>query len=102
MNLDPQKFSRHHLEKISEEERKILLLEMSNTLSQNISDDDFDRNIIRIVDELKTIGHDLWNFDCDDDFQSWCGDWSETENVGKLVLEFTRDAPVEVFWNNNL
>ena len=102
MNLDSQNFSRQHLEKISEEEREILLLEMSNVLTQNISDALFDQNITQVIEELRKIGHDLWSFDNNDDFQSWCGDWSKTENIGKLVLEFTKNAPVKVSWNNNL
>ena len=101
MNLNSQKFSRIYLEKISSEDKKILLLEMSKVISRIISIENFDQNVKEVIEELRKIGHDLWCFDSDDDFQIWCGDWTKKEKMGKLVLDFTKINPVIVSWNNN-
>lgn len=100
MNLNSQNFSRICLEKLSSEDRKILLLEMSKVISQIISNENFDRNVEEVIEELRKIGHDLWCFDSDDDFQIWCGDWTKKEKMGKLVLEFTKINLVTVSWNS--
>jgi hypothetical protein len=101
MNLDSQKFSREYLEKISVSERKTLLLEMSIVLSQFISDENFDQNIKESIEEPRKIGHDLWCFDLSDEFQAWCGNWTEKEKAGKLFLQFHKYNPVSVSWSYN-
>jgi hypothetical protein len=41
------------------------------------------------VDDLKSLGHDLWSFDESDDLQLWCGDWTAPERAFELFVEIT-------------
>jgi hypothetical protein len=41
------------------------------------------------VDDLKSVGHDLWSFDESDDFQLWCGDWTAPKRAFELFVEIT-------------
>jgi hypothetical protein len=100
MTLDLQNFSRVYMENVSIEDRRTLLIEMSKVFSQVISDDNFNESVMKVIEELRKVGHDLWSFDEDDDFQSWCGNWTK-ENGGKLVLEFHKYNPVLVNWSYN-
>jgi hypothetical protein len=41
------------------------------------------------IEDLRALGHDLWGFDEDDDFQSWCGNWTASARAFELTVEIT-------------
>jgi hypothetical protein len=41
------------------------------------------------IEDLRALGHDLWSFDEDDDFQLWCGNWTATVRALELTVEIT-------------
>ena len=45
-----------------------------------------------LVQELRTLGHDLWSFDESLDFQIWCGDWVTPEQHYELILELRYES----------
>jgi hypothetical protein len=55
-----------------------------------------------IAHELKALGHDLYSFDEDDDFQLWCGNWVKGAVVPPfelgLELSWRGDAVEAVAW----
>jgi hypothetical protein len=52
-----------------------------------------------LIDELRTLGHDLWSFDSDgEEFESWCGDWTRADGGGPLSITFRYPREVEVSW----
>lgn len=100
MKLDDASLSRSYLETISDEERRLLLEEISRFLSERIlKASDFDREVEIIIGELRTLGHDLWLYDSDGEWQVWLGDYTKPENCGKLILDFKPNEGVEAMWN---
>ncbi len=52
-----------------------------------------------LIDELRLLGHDLWSFDSDgEEFESWCGDWTQAGGGGPLWITFRYPREVEVSW----
>ena len=52
-----------------------------------------------IIEGLRLVGHDLWSFDEENDFEIWCPDYSGGQGRG-LILTFRVDGPVEVDWSD--
>jgi hypothetical protein len=52
-----------------------------------------------VIDELRSLGHDLWSFDEGEDFQIWGGDYMHPDTAGKLELMFHPPSEVEVVWH---
>jgi hypothetical protein len=50
----------------------------------------------RLVQELKSLGHDLYSFDDSPDFQLWCGDWVHPKEPYELILAITFEPPAVV------
>ena len=86
--------SRTHLEALPERERQSVLKELGAELASRVlGAPDFDSRVEEIISEMRARGHDLWLFDSDGEWQSWCGDWTKPEGEGgKLILHFD---PVE-------
>jgi hypothetical protein len=54
----------------------------------------------RCVDELRELGHDLWSFDDDDEYQSWCPNYTNPTGPG-IIVTFAAPYEVTVEWSQN-
>ena len=52
-----------------------------------------------LVSDLRSLGHDLWSFDEDDDFEIWCPDYARPTGPG-IIVTFRPDS-VEVAWKED-
>lgn len=92
-------FTYTELAHASEEERTRLLNALAAELTYRLRGAaDFESEVRVVVDELRSQGHDLWNFDSDDDFQIWCASWAGESSRPGIVLDFRRDGEVTVDW----
>jgi hypothetical protein len=93
--------SRNVLESFSDDERQPVLEEISAELTARIlKAPDFDAELENIIRELRALGHDLWCFDSDGEWQVWCGDWTKHWNEGgKLILHSDPVEGVEASWS---
>lgn len=84
---------------VEENVRHTLLAELASLLSNRIkSSMAFDAEVRAIIDDLKVVGHDLYLFDSDREFEVWCGNWIDSANSTNLILYFYPNKPVEVLW----
>ena len=98
--MDISAFSPANLERLGEDERRRLLKNLGDSLTRRVSAaPDFEREVSAVVGEFKAVGHDLYLYDSDGDFQRWCGDWTKPEGSSKLLLEFHPADGVEVSWS---
>lgn len=58
---------------------------------------DFHGEIEKIIAELRTAGHDVWNWDWDDTFEIWGPDHGKPILTG-LILDFRATGEVEILW----
>ncbi len=93
--------SRNQLDSLPDVERQPILEQISAELTARIfSAADFDEEVNNIIRELRELGHDLWCFDSDGEWQLWCGSWSTSEKEsGKLILDFDPENGVEASWS---
>ena len=102
-SLAVEKFGRGELERLSGDEKKIRLFELAKVLESKIPEFDLEYKwhdeLPFIVQELKDIGHDIWQWDTNDGIQLWGGDYIRPKTAGKLVVTFIYPATVEVGWD---
>ena len=66
-----------------------LAVELTRRL-QAASDAEVEARVL--VEELRTLGHDLWSFDESVDFQIWCGDWVTPKQRHELIVHFVYES----------
>jgi hypothetical protein len=96
-------FSPDAIAKLDDGDRPERLRAMQAALAERLSRDatigEFFGQSRQLIDELRTLGHDLWSFDSDgEDFESWCGDWTRADGGGPLTITFHYPSEVEVSW----
>ena len=80
--------------------RAALCEELAQHLSQRLRGAaDFHRAVKSLVSELRLLGHDLWSFDEDDDFEIWCPDYVNPTGPG-IMVTFRPDS-VAVAWRED-
>ena len=53
-----------------------------------------------LVDELRSLGHDLWSFDSDGgEFEIWCGDYSPGARGTPMIVTFRFPTAVKIEWS---
>ncbi|MDP2344401.1 MAG: hypothetical protein Q8O67_25810 [Deltaproteobacteria bacterium] len=93
------RFSLDHFERAAS--RKELCLDLQTTLDGLIDRGDrFHASVMSIVERLRLVGHDLWSFDEEEEYEIWCPDYSRGQGRG-LILTFRVDGPVEVDWSDH-
>lgn len=75
-----------------------LEVELCRHLAKVKTSSDFLKQASALVQELRNLGHDLWSFDADDDFEIWCGDWTKGSAGGPLVVTFRFPVLVYAEW----
>jgi hypothetical protein len=69
-------------------DRPRLLEELSAELTRRLrAAADPEREGRVLIEELRSLGHDLWSFDESDDFQLWCGDYVSPKQPWELLVE---------------
>ncbi len=58
----------------------------------------FNDAVLRSIEELRLLGHDLWSYDEDFDRQVWGADYRKRRPGAGLLVEFRGDGRVEVEW----
>jgi hypothetical protein len=100
------KFSFAEISALPPEERPQRLLELRTELATRLSlaksPSEFLRESTALVQDLRALGHDLCSFDADDDFEIWCGDWSQDNGGGPLALTFPFPGEVQVEWRHRI
>ena len=100
--MNEPNLSRAFVESLSSEARQLWLIEISRFLTERIlRAANFELEVTNIIGELRLLGHDIWSFDEDDEWQIWCGNWIKSENSGKLNLHFRSADGVQATWNEH-
>lgn len=98
MNLH-DRFSLISFERASDSERKTLCAELVEIIDDmSAGKGAFHERVHGVVAELKRLGHELYSFDEDDDFEAWCPSWVGEDGTG-LCLYFVRDGVSRVQWS---
>jgi len=93
------KFSKEAFEALGVGERPRLAQELAESLRTIPRDGrDFHRACYAIIDDLRSLGHDLWSLDESDDFQIWGPDYQKGHNRG-LTIRFESEGRVEIDWH---
>ena len=90
------RFSRARFDGLSPEQRLELCAELEQHLAGQLCGRDFHEAVYALVAELKSVGHDLWSQDEDDDFQVWGPNYENPRACGGLVITFTMPDEVNV------
>ncbi|MEO8548995.1 MAG: hypothetical protein ABI678_03455 [Kofleriaceae bacterium] len=74
---------------------------LSESLARELAEairhgDDFHRAVVSSISRLKALGHDLWNYDEEDDWEVWGPDYGTPKGPG-ILITFERDS-VRVAW----
>ena len=78
--------------------RKALAQELAETLRSRLRiAEDFHQSVRGLVEELRSLGHDLWSFDETDEMEVWCPNYQTPSGPG-IVVTFTTEG-VEVDWS---
>ena len=103
MPVDP-KFSRHAIESLSSTERAERLGELEQSLTSRLSGHQANWNgyweeAQQAIDDLKSLGHDLWSHDYDGHRRHlWGWDYMRPDASGLLQIQFDFEGVVETFW----
>jgi hypothetical protein len=96
-------FSREVIDALPEVHRTARLRELQSEVCQRVntatSVEAFYRESRRVVDELKTLGHDLWSWDSDgENVETWGGDYMRPAVAGRLIINFEFGEGARVEW----
>lgn len=95
-----EQFSKEAFLAASEDARTELCAQLAEHLAPRLrSGPGFADAARECVHELRRLGHDLWSFDEDEDFQIWCPNYTNGGGGPGLVLTFHSPAAVEVEWS---
>ena len=91
------RFSWREFERADGSERQKLAAALKETLTLRLKRaPGFHSEILAIIEELRSLGHDLWSFDDSDEREVWCPNYEGGDKPG-LILTFAADG-VEVEW----
>jgi hypothetical protein len=77
-----------------------LEVELVDRMGVTSTRDDFFARSQDVVNELRSLGHDLWSFDADGaEFEIWCGDYAAEGGGTPLVITFRYPNVVTVEWS---
>lgn len=84
--------------RLSATERGSVLHTLADVLRSRLQQaDHFHSATYQLIEELRTLGHDLWSHDESDDMQVWGPNYEYTTGPG-MVLTFHASGEVEVEW----
>jgi hypothetical protein len=94
--------SRSDLEALPPGARAAALAELRTAIDDRLSKrDDYWRETLAIIAELKAAGHDLWSHDYDGEARHlWGWDYMRLATAGRLQIQFNFGAPCQTFWRD--
>ncbi|MEO8553660.1 MAG: hypothetical protein ABI678_26985 [Kofleriaceae bacterium] len=82
---------------MDESHRDELLGELGHALTERVQrNHDLDKVIAMAIAELRGLGHDLWSFDSDGEWEIWCPNYATPTGPG-IIIHFSREL-VSVSW----
>jgi len=92
-------YSKRAFLEADEQERLLLCSRLQEEVEKRLDcGTEFHRSVGRLVAWLRSLGHDLWSMDEDDDFETWGPDYTKSESRGLMVTFSTEDG-VLVEWS---
>jgi hypothetical protein len=96
-------FSRETIENLPAETRRVRLAQLGEELSMRLRAHAewaaYWREVERVIDDLRAVGHDLWSHDYDGKRRMlWGWDYMRPEIAGQLQIQFDHQGTVEIFW----
>jgi len=92
-----EEFEKNRFMAASHADRLRLCAELAADISSKLrGKDSLHREVLSAVEELRNLGHDLWSYDEDEDFEVWGPNYHTPSGPG-LVITFAIDR-VEVSW----
>ena len=93
-------FEKRAFESATVEGREELCAELAAQLSRELlGATDFHDGVATAVSELRSLGHDLWSYDEDDEFEIWGPNYAQPSSPG-VVITFRSGGPTEVTWSS--
>jgi len=101
-----QKYKRNLLEKLERDDRKsmIYLLEkdLTDRLKSYKNKDAYWTEVNKIIEALRTVGHDLWSHDYDGESKElWGWNYMDMKTAGFLQIMFDFNSEVQIFWRED-
>jgi hypothetical protein len=82
------------------QERQGLCTELAERISKAVQGaTPFHDAVQEVVSALREVGHDLWSFDEEDEFEVWGPDYSPPASPG-VIITFRRDETSEAVWTD--
>lgn len=96
-------FSASRFLSVTPAERQALCAELSSLLTQRLGVDDFDALVRETIAELRALGHDLWSYEEEEEFEEWGPSYVSEGSIRSpgLHLSFQRGEHVEVTWRGD-
>lgn len=100
-----KRYSRSVLIRVSDEERVVRCKELESVLSTRVQQlqesQNFHHSVYQLIDELRSLGYDLWSYDESDEegeeMQRWGPNYVNPQGPG-LYISFYAPHRVEVSW----
>ncbi len=84
---------------VSAPEREALCSRLAAAISRTLKDAGrFHDSVATVVADLREVGHDLWSYDEEDEFEVWGPNYVQPKGPG-IVITFHADGPTEVGWS---
>ena len=94
-----QRFSKKAFQGLDAAGKAALAVELGAALAERLRGRNFHEQVGQLVEELRSLGHDLWSFDESDDFEVWCPNYHAASGPG-IVITFTVED-VRVEWSGS-
>ena len=102
MTIRGDLFSPGALESLDDATRSVRIAELTATINASLANAadlaSFQTRLYAVIEALKSIGHDIWSHDYDNEIEEWGGNYMNPEAAGKLWLTSTYPAGVELIW----
>ena len=106
MTADYSQFRRDLLEALPYEERRVHLQELEERLTTRLRNhttwDNYWEEVLCIIEDLRSVGHDLWSHDYDGERRHlWGWDYGRPDGAGYLQIQFDYEGSVKTFWRTD-
>ena len=95
-------FAPEVLESLDDDARSTRIADLATRVNSELANavdlGSFQARLYAVIDELKSIGHDLWSHDYDCEIEQWGGNYMHPATAGKLWLTSTYPTGVVLQW----
>jgi len=96
-----EQYSKAAFTSADEQRRATLLAELADTLTARFEPTDFHSSVGKLVGELRSLGHDLWSYDEEDEYEIWGPDYHTPKGPG-IIVTFRDSGSVTVAWSKTV